>query len=273
MDTAVTSTSAMFRPLSEEEGRLLSALESWARAASEGLDAKARQLVASLLETVRPTNAWNDTRVIVFTEYKATLNWLVQVLAAHGLSGKGPRGGERVLSLFGAMVPEERERIKAAFQAAPEVSDVRILLATDAASEGIDLQNHCSRLIHYEIPWNPNRLERNGRVDRHGQRDESVQIFHFVGQGWDLAQNARAPGDYAGDLEFLARAAWKVDQIREDLGNAGDVLAQQVEQAMLGKREPSRSPTPESARARARRPLENERTLRTPLEALRAQLG
>ena len=55
----------------------------------------------------------------------------------------------------------------AAFQADPQSAPVRILLATDAASEGIDLQNHCAHLIHYEIPWNPNRLEqRNGRIDR-----------------------------------------------------------------------------------------------------------
>ena len=68
------------------------------------------------------------------------------------------------------MHSDDRERIKAAFQAHPAESPVRILLATDAASEGIDLQNHCSRLIHYEIPWNPNRMEqRNGRLDRHGQ--------------------------------------------------------------------------------------------------------
>ena len=59
---------------------------------------------------------------------------------------------------------------------------MRILLATDAASEGIDLQNHCPRLIHYEIPWNPNRLEqRNGRIDRHGQQAAEVLIYHFVG--------------------------------------------------------------------------------------------
>ncbi len=63
----------------------------------------------------------------------------------------------------------------------PHTASVRILLATDAASEGIDLQNHCSRLIHYEIPWNPNRLEqRNGRIDRHGQRATEVDIYHFV---------------------------------------------------------------------------------------------
>ena len=54
-------------------------------------------------------------------------------------------------------------------------------MATDAASEGIDLQNYCSRLIHYEIPWNPNRLEqRNGRIDRHGQASD-VYRFDCIG--------------------------------------------------------------------------------------------
>jgi hypothetical protein len=76
------------------------------------------------------------------------------MLAAEGLAG-----GDRLLTLYGGMDTQERERIKAAFQAEPSVSPVRILLATDAASEGIDLQNHCARLIHYEIPWNPNRME------------------------------------------------------------------------------------------------------------------
>ena len=68
-------------------------------------------------------------------------------------------------------VAVDRERVKAAFQTDPRQSPVRILLATDAASEGIDLQNHCSRMIHFEIPWNPNRLEQqSGRIDRHGQK-------------------------------------------------------------------------------------------------------
>src|SRR3954468_17736866 len=120
------------------------------------------------------------------------------------------------------MDDEKREQVKAAFQAGPDVSKVRILLATDAASEGIDLQNHCSRLLHYEIPWNPNRMEqRNGRVDRDGQRAADVRVFHFVAEGYreSMRTGGRAPGDLAGDLEFLMRAAHKVDQIREDLGN------------------------------------------------------
>src|SRR3989449_3769532 len=144
------------------------------------------------------------------------------------------------------MRTEEREAIKAAFQADPREAEVRILLVTDAASEGIDLQNHCYRLIHYEIPWNPNRLEqRNGRIDRHGQKgflapggERQVFVYHFVGEGYKERQQSAISGracDLDADLEFLMRVAQKVETIREDLGSYGTVLADDVEQAMLGR--------------------------------------
>ena len=88
--------------------------------------------------------------------------------------------GKRLAIINGGMDHEEREEIKAAFQTHPEQSDVRILLATDAASEGIDLQNHCNCLIHLEIPYNPNVMEqRNGRIDRHGQKAKEILIWHL----------------------------------------------------------------------------------------------
>jgi hypothetical protein len=67
---------------------------------------------------------------------------------------------------------DDRELLRLAFQAPPgEDNPVRILLATDAASEGIDLQKHCHRLVNYDIPFNPNKLEqRIGRIDRYGQQ-------------------------------------------------------------------------------------------------------
>ena len=143
--------------------------------------------------------------------------------------------------IYGGMPNDQRERIKAAFQANPKESPVRILLATDAASEGVNLQNHCSKLIHFEIPWNPNRMEqRNGRVDRHGQKADEVHIHHFVGRGFDTASTSGKVGDLEADLEFLMRAALKVETIREDLGKVGPVIASQVEEAMLGRRTPSR---------------------------------
>src|SRR5260370_24123347 len=136
------------------------------------------------------------------------------------------------------MRTEDREAIKAAFQADPRESEVRLLLATDAASEGIDLQNHCSRRIQYEIPWNPNRLEqRNGRIDRHGQRASLVNIYHFVSNTYrDEDLPGRSLSKLDADLEFLMRAVKKIDRIREDLGNVGPVIADRVEKAMLGRK-------------------------------------
>lgn len=124
-----------------------------------------------------------------------------------------------------------REHLKAAFQASPDRHPVRILLATDAASEGIDLQAHCCRVIHYDIPFNPNRLEqRIGRVDRFGQT-RTVHVAHFVGRDWQAA----AAGSYDADLEFLSRVADKIAREREDLGRVNPVLARAVESRMLGR--------------------------------------
>src|SRR5271157_163851 len=189
---ALDAASLLFQEPSPEEWALLKDMKSWAAKASSRLDAKTDRLIGWLNEYIRPNGSWSDQRVIIFTEYRATQNWLQGVLAA------------------------------------------------DAASEGIDLQNHCCRMIHFEIPWNPNRLEqRNGRIDRHGQRSKRVLIHHFVGKGYnDRERNSEETkvGDLEADLEFLMRAVRKVEAIREDLGKVGPVIAEQVEEAMLGRR-------------------------------------
>jgi hypothetical protein len=148
--------------------------------------------------------------------------------------------------MYGGMDLQDREDVKNAFQSGPKESQVRILLATDAAAEGLNLQNHCYRLLHYEIPWNPNRLEqRNGRIDRHGQKgflsddgERFVFVYHFVGEGYKQRQKAAftaRASDLEADLEFLVRVAQKIETIREDLGSYGTVLADDVEHAMLGR--------------------------------------
>jgi SNF2 family DNA or RNA helicase len=193
---AVTESSRLFRPLSQQEAGMLGELRRYAESTAGRGDAKSQLLVEWLRETVKNGKKWSDQRVIIFTEYRTTQKWLLDVLHRAGFMEAG-----RVMTLYGGMEPEDRERVKAAFQASAKLSDVRILLATDAASEGIDLQNHCHRLIHYEIPWNPNRLEqRNGRLDRYRQH-HTVQIHHFVGAGWQ--EQSRSPGNLEGDLEFL----------------------------------------------------------------------
>ena len=88
---------------------------------------------------------------------------------------------------------------------------MRILLATDAAAEGLNLQWTARTLLHFDCPWNPSRLEqRNGRVDRHGQARD-VTVYHFF-------------TDQDQDLHFLAHVIRKADEIREDLGSANELF-------------------------------------------------
>jgi superfamily II DNA/RNA helicase len=238
MTEALEVAAPLFHEPSEQEHALLNKMLSWAEQVHYRADSKAQELIAWLHATLKPEGQWGQQRVIIFTEYRATQNWLFTLLAREGFAEKGPDDEKRLLMLYGGMDSREREAIKAAFQADPADASVRILLATDAASEGIDLQNHCSRLIHYEIPWNPNRLEqRNGRVDRHGQQATQVDIYHFVSDSYQqAAQQGEALGRLDADLEFLWQAVEKIETIREDLGSVGPVIATQVEEAMLGRR-------------------------------------
>lgn len=266
---AVETASRHVAAVATEEKALLRELREFATHAATRADSKARALIDWLKLNLKPDGKWSDRRVIIFTEYRATQKWLHDLLAAEGFAGD-----DRLLTIYGGMVQDDRERIKAAFQANPTVSPVRILLATDAASEGVNLQNHCWQLIHYEIPWNPNRMEqRNGRVDRHGQKNPEVHVHHFVGKGFDATKPGQAPGDLEGDLEFLLRAALKVEAIREDLGKVGPVIAQQVEEAMLGRRRTLDTTRAERDSEPVRKMLKFERKLREQLEKLAAQLN
>jgi superfamily II DNA or RNA helicase len=216
------------RPLQPDAGydelSLLARMEAWGLAHEAVPDAKARQLITYLTAVCKPDKHWINNRVVVFTEYRDTQLWLADLLRQHGL------GGDRVELLHGGMPAEEREQLRLAFQKAPTEHPVRILIATDAASEGIDLQDHCHRLVNYDIPFNPNKLEqRIGRIDRYGQT-EVPDIRHFVGTGWGHAVDS-----YEADLEFLSRVATKVARMEEDLGSVNAVLADAVQGRMLGE--------------------------------------
>lgn len=247
-------------PLSDRERELLDEMSRWAEREKGRVDSKARALIQWLNEYVKPNGTWSDERVIVFTEYRATQKWLIDVLTANGFGGQ-----DRLMTIYGGMDADKREAVKAAFQASPKASAVRILVATDAASEGIDLQNHCNMMIHAEIPWNPNVLEqRNGRIDRHGQRAKEVLVWHPVGAGYrdrEFGAEVRV-GDLEGDLEFLMIAARKVEAIRHDLGKVGPVIASQVEEAMLGQRQRMDTVRAEVQAAEAAKQLAVERKFR-----------
>lgn len=156
-----------------------------------------------------------DERLIIFTEYRDTQRYLLWRLRTE-LNLDEPL----VVALFGGAPLDLREAVKEHFNNSD--SPLRILVATDAASEGLNLQTSCRYVLHQEVPWNPMRMEqRNGRVDRHGQARD-VTIFHFS-------------SETDADLSFLAYVARKVDQVREDLGSVGQVFDSAIQAHFAGQ--------------------------------------
>ncbi|AEY93070.1 helicase-like protein [Streptomyces hygroscopicus subsp. jinggangensis 5008] len=232
-DDALTRSTSLTPAEDGRELDLLQEMERWALTHEAAPDSKAEALIRELKAICRPSDGtfWTNERVVVFTEYRDTQEWLYDLLQQEQLTDGG-----RVERLHGGLSAEERERIRLGFQADPSLPEgkVRILLATDAAGEGIDLQNHCHRLINYDIPFNPNKLEqRIGRIDRWGQKRDP-EIYHFIGSGWQQAQ----AGSYEADLEFLSRVAKKVARMEHDLGSVNAVLADAVQRRMTGDTAP-----------------------------------
>lgn len=146
----------------------LSALKSLRRLAkaTDGQDSKASALAAHIKATLAQDP---QSKTIVFTEYRDTLASLHAAFTKDFPS-------LRLVTLTGGMSARQRTKVQEEF----ESPGACVLLATDAASEGLNLQKACHRLVHFELPWNPNRLEqRNGRVDRYGQKHPAEIHYLF----------------------------------------------------------------------------------------------
>jgi superfamily II DNA or RNA helicase len=168
--------------------------------------------------STRPPPPWNDTRVLVFTEYEDTLRYLRAQLEAAILGTD--RAEERIEIYHGPTPPDRREEIKRAFNADPRKHPLRILLATDAAREGINLQMQCADLFHFDVPWNPSRLEqRNGRIDRKLQPRDVVNCYYFV-----YLQRA--------EDRILRALVRKTETIKTELGSLAQVVEAKLASAM-----------------------------------------
>jgi len=209
-------------PLVGAEPGQLETLANWGLGYESRADSRLGELITFLDSVCRPDGRlWSNERVVVFTEYADTVEWLTRVLRQKGYTD------ERLAVIQGSTPPEDREYIRSQFTADPSKEPVRVLLATDAAGEGIDLQTYCHRLVNFDIPFNPSRLEqRIGRIDRYGQTEEP-QVFHFVPE--------RDSSTYGSDLRFMEIIARKIAQVEYDLGSANQVVGAEI-QGHFGKR-------------------------------------
>ena len=172
-------------------------------------DSRFDRLLEVVTQHLRDGKQWkNDERLIIFTEYKTTLDYLFRRFKSEFQADYE----SRIRILFGGKSQAglmNRDEVIAAFND-PE-DPIRILVATDVASEGLNLQESARLVFHFDIPWNPSRLEqRNGRLDRHGQARD-VTVFHFTSED-------------DADLKFVGKVVQKVHEIREDLGSMGQVF-------------------------------------------------
>ena len=208
------------------ERALLEAMMSVADNAIGRPDARVRHLIGWLrthlcpgihLPGERPSEpdaCWTDTRLLIFTEYDDTKRYLLKILRA-AIAGTD-RAEQRIEVFHGPTPPEKREAIKRAFNLPPGEHPIRILIATDAAREGLNLQAHCWNLFHFDVPWNPARLEqRNGRIDRKLQPRPEVNCHYFVYR--------QRPEDRV--LQALVR---KTDTIRNELGSLSPVISSKL---------------------------------------------
>jgi SNF2 family DNA or RNA helicase len=181
-------------------------------------DARVHWLVQWIKTNLLSGQYWNDRRLIIFTEWEDTRRWLERRLR-EALS-ETDCADERIAVFTGATGQDRREEVKAAFNADPAKEPLRILICTDAAREGINLQTYCSDLVHFDLPWNPSRLEqRNGRIDRKLQPAKQVfcRYFRYEQREADIV------------LEALVR---KTEVIQSQLGSAGQVIEKRIKDRM-----------------------------------------
>jgi len=155
-------------------------------------EVKLQELKKAIEEGFKKIEEMNgNPKILIFTESKDTLEYLVERIRSWGYS---------VNFIHGGMSLDERIRAEKEFR-----DETRIMVATEAAGEGINLQ-FCHIMINYDIPWNPNRLEqRMGRIHRYGQQKD-VYIFNLVAE--DTVEG-----------KVLSRMFEKLEEIREKLGS------------------------------------------------------
>ncbi|MCW5886895.1 MAG: DUF3883 domain-containing protein [Anaerolineales bacterium] len=208
LETEVSDMATSARTIEELQAEIL-ILKDLEKTADKVRRSKDDRKWAELSRLLQEQNELFDAsglrrKLVIFTEHRDTLNYLVDRIRT--LLGKP----EAVVAIHGGMLRDERRRVQSAFV---QDKDVSILVATDAAGEGINLQR-AHLMVNYDLPWNPTRLEqRFGRIHRIGQRE----VCHL----WNLVANETREGYvYSRLLEKIEeqRRALNDDAVFDVLG-------------------------------------------------------
>ncbi len=206
----------------EDEQRRVQDLLDLARQVYElGEESKFEKLREVLLD-----ERFRGEKLIIFSEHKDTLEFLVGRLEGLGYTGQ-------IAQIHGGMDYQERERQIEFFRKPTAEGGAVCLVATDAAGEGINLQ-FCWLMVNYDIPWNPARLEqRMGRIHRYGQKHDPVHIINLVA---GKTREGRVLKTLLDKLELI-RKEMRSDKVFDVVGRLfeGVSLKQYMEQIVAGK--------------------------------------
>ena len=128
-----------------------------------------------MLEVIREKQMSDNNRIIIFSSFRHTLSYLRKKLTAQGI---------RVGQVDGSVPDEERYKLRKRFLLDRDHDNaIDVLLFSEVGCEGLDYQ-FCDTMINYDLPWNPMRIEqRIGRIDRRGQKSDTVKIYNMITQG------------------------------------------------------------------------------------------
>jgi len=171
-------------------------------------DGKITHFIDHLITEILAPNP--DERVLIFTEYRATQDYLSEALAARF-------GAEAVNLIHGSLDQQERAAQIAAFE-----DTGQYLISTEAGGEGINLQRRCHIMVNFDLPWNPMRLvQRVGRLYRYGQQNHVV-VF-----------NVHSPQTI--DAEIINTMYMRIAQVVQDMANVSTEFRSGLEDDILGQ--------------------------------------
>jgi ATP-dependent helicase HepA len=158
---------------------------------------------SAFAKVVRDKQALANNKLLVFSTFRHTLSYLMKKLRGESV---------RIGLIHGDVPEEERRELRNRFSRPKEdPRAIDLLLSSEVGCEGLDYQ-FCDGIVNYDLPWNPMRVEqRIGRIDRYGQRSETVAIFNFI-----------TPGTV--DAEIYERCLLRIGVFRQALGGSEEIL-------------------------------------------------
>ncbi|MBI4847003.1 MAG: DEAD/DEAH box helicase family protein [Nitrospirae bacterium] len=165
----------------------------------------------ALLNVIKQKQSLPNNKILIFSTFRHTLTYLYTKMV---------KGGVRVGMIHGDIKDYERLELRHRFSLPKENADaIDILLSSEVGCEGLDYQ-FCDCMVNYDIPWNPMRVEqRIGRIDRYGQKSESVLIYNFI-----------TPDTV--DADIYERCLIRIGVFQRSLGGSEEILGKISRQIM-----------------------------------------